>query len=101
MRIGFLFFFLICTLSLFRGDPFMLRGWEWMMMGIGALLILCGLVIRLALFYRKFWVRIVEENDRLCFTLSCSGRWKHNWLEGFCKSLDAQVEVVSCSTHSR
>ena len=88
MRVGFLVFFLTCSLSLSRGEPSILRGWEPMVLLMGGVLVLSGLVIPLAISYREIWVRILEENNRLCLTLSCFGCSKGNWVEPFCRSLE-------------
>lgn len=100
-RIGFVLLFLTCALSLSRGEPPVLLGWELLVLAMGGLLVLSGLIIPLAISYREIWVRIIEENNRVCLTVSCFGCSKGNWPEPFCLSRNAHAEVVSCSTHSK
>jgi hypothetical protein len=101
MKMGFLLLFLIGTTSVGRGGGTDLHGWEWTLFGAGCLLVVAGLLIRVAIPYRKAWLRIVEENNRIHLTLSCSGRSRDRWFEAFCRSIEIQSGVVSCSTHSR
>jgi len=101
MKTGFLFLFLTGTTFFGRGWGTDLRGWESTLLGAGCLFVVGGLLIRVAVPYRKVWLRIVEENNRICLTLSCFGRSGDRWFEAFCRSVETQPGVVSCSTHSR
>lgn len=102
-KAGFLLFFLVGYAYVdrqgFSGPQ--AWGWETAALGIGCLLVLAGLLVRLAVPYRKVWLQIVEENNRLCLTLSSLGRSKDRWFEALCESVESQDGVVSCSTQSR
>jgi len=65
------------------------------------LFVVAGLLIRVVVPYRKVWLRIVEENNRICLTCSFLGRSRDRWFEAFCRSVETQSGVVSCSTHSK
>jgi hypothetical protein len=101
MKAGFLLLFLLGTTYVGRGGGTDLRGWEWTLLGSACLFVVAGLLIRWAVPYRKVWLRIVEENNGTCLTLSCSGRSGDRWFEVLCRSIESQSGVVSCSTHSR
>lgn len=101
MKTGCLLFFLTCYVALSKGDSSAIQGWEGVLMGIGCFFVISGLMIRVAVSYRKTWLRIVEENNRVCLTLSHLGPSKDDWFEGFCRSLETHSGVVSCSTQSR
>ena len=101
MKTGFLLFFLTCYAILSRGEPLAVQGCESVLLGVGCLFVISGLVIRVAVSYRKIWLRIVAENNGVCLTLSHFGPSNDNWFEGFCRSLEAHSGVVSCSTQSR
>jgi hypothetical protein len=101
MKTGFLLLFLIGTTFVGRGEGRDLQGWEGSLLGAGCLFVVAGLLIRFAVPYRKVWLRIVEENNRICITFSSFGRSGDRWFEAFSKSIETQSEVVSCSTQSR
>jgi len=101
MKTGFLLLFLVGITSVARGNSSGFQWWESTILGAGFLFMIAGLLIRVAVPYRKVWLRIVEENNRICLTLSCSGRSGDRWFEAFCRSIETQSGVVSCSTHSR
>jgi len=101
MKSGFLLLFLIGYTSLARGGFSDLMGWESTILGAGCFSVIAGLLIRVAVPYRKVWLRIVEENNRICLTLSCCGRPRDRWFEAFCRSIETQSGVVSCSIHSK
>jgi hypothetical protein len=101
MKTGFLFLFLLMTMHAGHGGETDLHGWERILLGSGCLFVVAGLLIRVAIPYRKAWLRIVEENNRIYLTLSCSGRSGDRWFETLCRSIETQSGVVSCSTHSR
>ena len=100
-KAGFLLLFLLITTYVGRGGGTDLHGWEWTLLGSGCLFVVAGLLIRVAVPYRKVWLRIVEENNRVCLTLSCSGSSGDRWFEALCRSIETQSGVVSCSTQSR
>lgn len=101
MKTGFLLLFLIATTSVGRAGGADLHGWEWTLLGAGCSLVVAGLLIRVAVPYRKVWLRIVEENNRIYLTLICSGRSRDRWFESLCRSVETQSGIVSCSTHAR
>lgn len=102
MKTGFLLLFLIGTTSVVgRGGETDLHGWEWTLLGAGCLFVVSGLLIRVTVPYRKVWLRIIEENNRICLTFSSFGRSGDRWFEALCRSIETQSGVVSCSTHSR
>ena len=101
MKTGFLLLFLVAITSVARGDFSGFQWWESTILGVGCFFVIAGLLIRVAVPYRKFWLRIVEEDNRICLTLICSGRSEDRWFEAFCGSIETQSGVVSCSTHSR
>ena len=101
MKTGCLLFFLTCYVTLSRGDSSAIQGWERVLLGMGCLFVICGLMIRVTVSYRKTWLRVVEENNGVCLTLSHLGPSKDDWFEGFCRSLETHSGVVSCSTQSR
>jgi hypothetical protein len=101
MKAGFLLLFLVGATSAGRGDSSSLQGWEWTLLGAGCLFVVAGLLILVAVPYRKVWLRIVEENNRICLTCSSLGRSRDRWFEAFCRSIETQPGVVSCSTQSR
>ena len=101
MKTGFLLLFLLGSTYVGRGGGTDLHGWEWALLGSGCLFVVAGFLVRVAVPYRKVWLRIVEENNRICLTLSCSGRSRDRWFEALCRSIETQSGVVSCSTHSR
>lgn len=102
MKTGFLLLlFLLGTTQIGRGGGTDLHGWERTLLISGCLFVIAGLLIRLAVPYRKVWLRIVEESNRICLTLSCSGPSGDRWFEAFCRSIETQSGVVSSSTHSK
>jgi hypothetical protein len=101
MKTGFLLLFLLMATYVEREGGTDLHGWEWTLLGSGCLFVVAGLLVRVAAPYRKVWLRIVEENNRICLTLSCSGRSGDRWFEALCRSIETQSGVVSCSTQSR
>ena len=101
MKTGLLLLFLIGTTSVGHGKGTDFQDWEWALLGVGCSFVVAGLLIRVAIPYRKVWLRIVEENNRICLTLSSFGRSGDRWFDSFCKSIETQSGVVSCSTHSR
>ena len=82
MRTGFLLFFLICAVSLSRRDSPPLQAWELTVLGLGCLLVMSGLLVRLTVSHQEVWLRIVEENNRVCLTLSHLGGRRRNVFEG-------------------
>jgi hypothetical protein len=101
MKTGFLLFFLIFGFHVAKGWGTPLTDWQSVILGAGCLLVAAGLLISLAVSYRKVWVRIVQENDRVFLTVISSGRGGDTWFEGFYRSIETHSGVVSCSTHSR
>lgn len=101
MKAGFLLLFLIGATCVGRGVGADLQAGELTLLGTGCLFLIAGLLIRVAVPYRKVWVRIVEEDNRICLTLSCFGRSGGRWFKALCRSIENQSGVVSCSTHSR
>jgi hypothetical protein len=101
MKTGFLLFFLTCYAILSRGEPLAVQGCESALLGMGCLFVISGLLIPVAVSYRKIWLRIVAENNGTCLTLSHFGPSNNHWFEEFCRSLEAHSGVVSCSTQSR
>ncbi len=100
-KTGFLLLFLVGYTYMARGDFSEPLGWEKAILGAGCLLVLSGLLIRATVPYRKVWLRVVEENNRTCLTLSCRSRSRDRWFEALCESIETQAGVVSCSTQSR
>lgn len=81
VKTGFLLLFLFFCTSVARGGP---AGLPPAVPGIGCLLVLLGMLIRAAYPYRKLWLRIVREGNRVSLSVSCSGRSKARWFEAFC-----------------
>ena len=103
-RTGFLLLFLFFSLSLLRRDFPARPGWEWGVLGMGCLLLVTGLLIRFTVSYRKFWLRICEENNRVWITLNGHGRRRGREFERLYSELrefEPHAEVVSCSTQAR
>lgn len=101
MKTGFLLLFLLGTTHVGRGGGTDLHGWEWTLLVSSCSFLIAGLLIHVAVPYRKVWLRIVEESNRICLTLSCSGPSGDRWFEAFCRSIETQSGVVSCSIHSK
>ncbi len=101
MKTGFLLLFLVGHTTVARGGKGDLLGWESIMSAAGCSFVIAGFLICAVIPYHKVWLRIVEENNRICLTLSCYGRSKSRWFETFCRSIKTQSGVVSCSIHAK
>ncbi len=101
MKTGFLLLFLVGITAVARANFSGFQWWESTILGAGCLFVVAGLLIRVAVPYRKVWLRIVEENNRSCLTFSSFGRSGDRWFEALCRSIETQSGVVSCSTHSK
>ncbi len=100
-RAGFLLMFLAGYVFIARGDFQEIRAWEAATLCAAGFLVATGLFFRAAVSYRKVWLRFVEENDRLCLTLTFRGPSGDRWFDALCDSIETQAGAVSCSSQSR
>lgn len=97
-KAGLLLLFLAFHGSLAEGELSVLPS---AILAAGLFFVIFGLLTRWTVPYRKVWLRMVEEQNRVCLTLSFSGPAKDRWFDTFCKSFAGHSGIVSCSTQSR
>jgi hypothetical protein len=97
-KAGFLLFFLAFHGSFPEGELSVLPA---AMLGAGLFFVVFGLLTRWTVPYRKAWLRMVGEENRVCLTLSFSGPSKDRWFDAFCRSFPGHSGIVSCSTQSK
>jgi hypothetical protein len=98
IKAGFLLSFLAFHASLAAG------GWPApgsVILASGFFCAMFGLLVLWTVPYRKVWLRMVEEENRVCLTLRFSGPARDRWFDAFCRSFAGHSAIVSCSTQSR